>query len=119
MADQCAALEQLLSAHCVERPQGTPALANARVRALLPLVTGWTLLDDGKSIQLKRRCEGFSDAAQTLARIATLADAEDHHPDARIYSYRWLELTLSTHSIGGLSENDFILAAKINRLLGG
>jgi 4a-hydroxytetrahydrobiopterin dehydratase len=111
-------LDDLLNSHCTERPKGTPTLDAARVQELLPLISGWELSDDANSILMRHRCEGFSDAAQVLTRIAALADEEDHHPDARVYSYRWLELTLSTHSIGGLSDNDFILAAKINRLLG-
>jgi 4a-hydroxytetrahydrobiopterin dehydratase len=110
-------LAELLNSHCVERPKGTPTLEPARVQELLPLLPGWELAQEGNAIQMRRRCQGFSDAAQVLTRVAALADAEDHHPDARVYSYRWLELTLSTHSIGGLSDNDFILAAKINRLL--
>jgi len=110
-------LDELLSKHSFERPEGTPTLTPPEVSALLPLVPGWELTDEGKAILMKKRSEGFSDAAGIVARVATLADEEDHHPDVRIYGYRWLELLLSTHSIGGLSENDFIMAAKINRLL--
>jgi 4a-hydroxytetrahydrobiopterin dehydratase len=110
-------LDQLLSKHSFERPAGTPTMTPAQVAGLLPLVPGWDLAEDGKAIIMKKRTEGFSDAAGIVSRVATLADEEDHHPDVRIYGYRWLELLLSTHSIGGLSENDFIMAAKINRLI--
>jgi 4a-hydroxytetrahydrobiopterin dehydratase len=50
-------------------------------------------------------------------RVADLAEEDRHHPDILVFSCRYLGLDLSTHSIGGLSENDFIMAAKINRLL--
>lgn len=90
-----------------------PQVAQAR----LSLVGGWQLADDGKSIYLGKRTANFMAAVEIINRIAALAEAEDHHPDVRIYSYRYLELRLSTHSIGGLSDNDFIMAAKINQLL--
>ena len=49
-------------------------------------------------------------------RIAELAEADGHHPDLHITGYRNLKVDLTTHAIGGLSENDFILAAKINKI---
>ena len=87
-------LDDLLKAHCRGTAQRHANPRPAAVAAMLPLVEGWELVDDGKAIQMKRRCDGFLDAAQVLVKIAALADEEDHHPDARIYSYRWLELTL-------------------------
>jgi 4a-hydroxytetrahydrobiopterin dehydratase len=107
----------LLSRHCRELPAGTPTLDDDAVRRYLPLVSGWQLADDGKALQMTRRCENFMDAIGILNRIAALAEEEQHHPDVRIYSYRQLELTFSTHSIGGLSDNDFIMAARVNKLL--
>ena len=52
-------------------------------------------------------------------RIAEVCEEQDHHPDVHIYNYRWVGLDFSTHSIGGLSENDFIMAAKVNQLAAG
>jgi len=49
--------------------------------------------------------------------VAAVAEEEQHHPDIRVHGYRNVELDLSTHSIGGLTDNDFIMAAKINQLL--
>ena len=51
-----------------------------------------------------------------INKIAAIAEGEDHHPDLRLTGYRKLRIDLSTHAIGGLSENDFILAAKINEV---
>jgi 4a-hydroxytetrahydrobiopterin dehydratase len=108
---------ELLNSHCVERAPGTPPLPATEVERYLKLVRSWTLVEGGKGIRLKQRFDGFTAAVAFVNRVATLAEEEDHHPDVRIYSYRWLDLDLATHSIGGLSENDFIMAAKINRLL--
>jgi len=108
----------LVSRHPVEYPAGTPPLDRAAAERLMAAVPGWTLEDDGKTLRLKRRFEGgFLEAVAFLDKVAPLAEAEDHHPDVRIYSYRWMDLDFSPHSIGGLSDNDFIMAAKVNRLL--
>jgi 4a-hydroxytetrahydrobiopterin dehydratase len=58
----------------------------------------------------------FVAAMQFLNRVAEVAEAEGHHPDFCVH-YNRVDFTLSTHAVGGLSENDFILAAKINSLL--
>jgi len=54
---------------------------------------------------------------ECVNRIAELSEAEGHHPDLHMTGYRNLKIELTTHAIGGLSENDFILAAKIDALL--
>jgi len=58
----------------------------------------------------------FSAAFDFMNRIAEVAEADDHHPDLHLTGYRKLRIELATHAIGGLSENDFILAAKIDQL---
>ncbi len=58
----------------------------------------------------------FLDAVALIQKIASIAEAEDHHPDLHLTNYKKLTIELSTHAIGGLSENDFILAAKIDQL---
>lgn len=110
-------LAELLAKRCVERPKGSPVLSRAEAEALLALVPGWEMAEDGKSLRWRRRFRSFAEAVAFLNRVAALAESEGHHPDIRLHSYRWLELELSTHSLGGLSENDFILAAKTNQLL--
>jgi 4a-hydroxytetrahydrobiopterin dehydratase len=110
-------VEELLEGHPVELPKGTPVLPQRSVTRLLSLVPGWELGTDKKSIRCRRRTANFMEAIALLNRIAELAEAEQHHPDVRIYGYRNLELVFSTHSIGGLSANDFIMAAKVNQLL--
>ncbi len=111
-------VEELLNSHCVEMKAGTPPLSDSEVEDYLKLVPGWALAEEGKAIRLKQRfAGGFAAAVGFVDRVAEIAEAEDHHPDLRIYSYRWLDLDFGTHSIGGLSKNDFIMAARVNRLL--
>ena len=65
---------------------------------------------------LSLRAEDFVTALDFFERIAKIAEDEDHHPDLHLTGYRNIAIELSTHAIGGLSENDFILAAKIDQL---
>jgi len=85
-----------------------------RVAGLARQVPRWTIAEE----RLKRRVTfaGFVDAIRFVDRMAELAEAEDHHPDFCVH-YRDVDLSIWTHAVGGLSENDFILAAKIDELL--
>lgn len=83
--------------------------------AYLSQVLGWELDDAGKKISKKYEFKEFKEAMAFVNQVAELAESEGHHPDISI-SYAKVHLELSTHAIGGLSENDFILAAKINQL---
>lgn len=83
---------------------------------LLRELDGWELVD-GPRLRKTVTCKDFLDAIHLMQRIAPVAEAEDHHPDLHLTGYRRLTIELSTHAIGGLSENDFILAAKIEPLL--
>ncbi len=76
----------------------------------------WQLSDDGKLITRKWKLKNFVEAMKLANRIGELAEQEQHHPDLHITGYRQLRVDLTTHAIGGLSENDFILAAKIDQL---
>ncbi len=92
---------------------GTP-LARESVEQLAREVPQWRLQDG--SIERTFTRQDFRQAMDFVDRVAKLAEEQDHHPDISI-SYNKVKLTLSTHKIGGLSRNDFILAAKIDRLL--
>ena len=76
-------------------------------------VPQWTLSE--KLIEREFKFKDFCQAMAFVNRVADAANEQDHHPDIQIL-YNCVRLTLSTHKIGGLSRNDFILAAKINRL---
>ena len=101
---------------CVPCEGGATPLPESASRALLKELRDWELVD-GKAIRKTVKCKDFLDAISLIQRIAPLAEAEDHHPDLHLTGYRKLTVELSTHAIGGLSENDFILAAKIDQLL--
>jgi 4a-hydroxytetrahydrobiopterin dehydratase len=101
---------------CVACAPGTPALAADRIAALhTQLAPDWRIAEDGKSL---RRAYGFADFYETMAfvnAVAWIANVEDHHPDLEV-GYNYCRVTFATHSIGGLSENDFICAAKLDAL---
>lgn len=103
---------------CKSCEGGVAPLPESAARALLRDVEGWELAADGKAIRKTVKCKDFLDAVSLIQRIAPVAEAEDHHPDLHLTGYRKLTIELSTHAIGGLSENDFILAAKIDQVLG-
>ena len=108
-------MSDLTQRACQPCKAGTPPLAPERARQLLAAVSGWELVD-GTMIRKQLTLADFMSVIRCVQRIAELAEAEDHHPDLHITSYRKLAIELSTHAIGGLSENDFILAAKIDAL---
>jgi len=102
---------------CVPCEGGATPLPESAARALLKDLSAWELVD-GKRLRKALTCKDFMDAVGLIQKIAPIAEAEDHHPDFHLTGYRRLAVELSTHAIGGLSENDFILAAKIDQLLG-
>ena len=107
---------ELTSKTCVPCRGGVPPLTEEEARRFAEAVPAWALLQNG--VRLVRRFEfrDFKAAMEFVNRVADLAEEEGHHPDIAIH-WNKVELTLWTHKIGGLHENDFILAAKIDRLL--
>ena len=87
-----------------------------RPKRLLGRVEGWALSHDGKRIRREWTVKNFMAAIDFFNKVAALAEQEGHHPDLHLEGYRNVAVELWTHAIGGLSENDFILAAKINQL---
>ncbi len=75
----------------------------------------WALTADGRTLKKGYKLKGFVGAVDFVNRIKDVAEDEDHHPDLEV-GYGKVTVRLSTHAIGGLSENDFIVAAKIDRL---
>lgn len=104
---------ELIRKSCAPCERGTDPLSEERVEALLPAVPGWECREG-----MLRRTFTFKNYYQTMAfvnAVAWIAHREDHHPDLEV-SYRTCGIRYATHSIGGLSENDFICAAKVNAL---
>ncbi len=77
---------------------------------------GWQIDSTGKIISRDFLMKNFMAAIRLINKVAEVAEEENHHPDIHLVGYRKLRIDLSTHAIGGLSENDFIVAAKINQL---
>jgi len=108
--------EDLTKKFCLPCSGIGSALPAAKVQKYLDTLPDWQLEGDGKTIFRKYTMKNFVAAVKFINQIAALAEIENHHPDIHLTGYRQLTVELSTHAINGLSENDFILAAKINQL---
>ncbi len=106
----------LVGRHCVACERGTPPLTEAQAREYLAQTPDWELRE-AKSLRRRFRFADFRAAMTFVNAIADLAKAEGHHPDFRV-SYNRVTVDLTTHAIGGLSDNDFIMAARIDALTG-
>ncbi len=98
---------------CKPVKAGDVPLSRKEAEELLREVPKWTLGE--KTTGREFRFKDFRQAMDFVNNVAALANEQDHHPDIYIY-YNKVQLTLSTHKIGGLSKNDFIVAAKIDLL---
>jgi 4a-hydroxytetrahydrobiopterin dehydratase len=107
-------MNELAKRKCIPCEKGVPALTQKQVNDLLPSVPQWTVDGGGKKIRREWRVKDFAEALAFFQRIAQIAEMEDHHPDLHLTGYRNVLIEISTHAVGGLTENDFILAAKID-----
>ncbi len=106
-------MNDLTQKRCVSCEGGVPPLAKPEVEKLLAQVPGWSL--SGKWITKEFSFKNFVEAMKYVNRAGDLAEGEGHHPDIHIH-YNRVRFDIWTHAINGLSENDFILAAKIDAL---
>jgi 4a-hydroxytetrahydrobiopterin dehydratase len=107
---------ELTSKHCQPCEGGVAPLSTEEVRDHLAAVPQWHLTPDRQRIRREWRVKDFTTALDFFNRIGRVAEEEDHHPDLHLMGYRNVAIELSTHAVQGLTENDFILAAKIDRL---
>lgn len=105
-------MADLTQQHCVPCEGGVPPMSRAEAEAKLAEVPGWTLRDDAREISREFKFKNFKQALAFVNHIGAIAEAEGHHPDLEL-GWGRVGVRLSTHAIGGLSLNDFILAAKI------
>jgi 4a-hydroxytetrahydrobiopterin dehydratase len=108
--------DQLTTKKCVPCEGGIEKYTLEQAQEQLALLVGWTLTHDGLRIRKDWTVKNFTAGIEFLGRVAELAEEEGHHPDLHLESYRKVWIEVWTHAIGGLSENDFILAAKIDQL---
>ena len=102
---------------CVPCEGGTKPLTRFEFQIYLDSVKDWQVINDEKAIQKELTLKNFKEVVKFINQIAEIAESEGHHPDLSLHDYKKLTITISTHAIGGLSINDFILAAKIDLLL--
>ena len=105
--------EELTKKHCKPCEGGTAPLSRGQAEEILKKLTGWTLSEDGKAIRKEYQFKNFREVITFFNRIAEVSEQENHHPDLKM-GYSRVGVELSTHALKGLSENDFILAAKFD-----
>lgn len=108
--------EELTKKRCVPCEGGVPKLTPQQVETYLKSLSGWSVTDDGQRIRKEWRMKDFMRGMSFLNKAAAVAEDENHHPDLHLVGYRNVAVEIWTHAIGGLSENDFILAAKIDQI---
>ncbi len=109
-------MSDLVSRRCVSCEGGIPKLSEEGILQLLTEVPGWLLVEEGAALS---RTFAFKDYWQTLAfvnAVSWIAHTEDHHPDMSVH-YNRVVVRWNTHAVGGLTDNDFICAAKVTALL--
>jgi 4a-hydroxytetrahydrobiopterin dehydratase len=108
--------DQLTKKKCVPCEGGVPKYSREEAEEQLKKLDGWKLTNDGQRIRKDWTVKNFLAGMSFFEKVAELAEAEQHHPDLHLWGYKNLWIEIWTHAIGGLSENDFILAAKIDEL---
>jgi len=104
----------LKSKKCKPCEGGTKPMNSKEAKSHLKFAKGWAL--EKNEISANMKFKDFKGSIAFVGKVAKIAEQEGHHPDISIHDWNQVRLTLSTHAIGGLSINDFIVAAKINAL---
>ena len=103
---------------CVPCRGGVPPMTGEAALAMMDQVPGWELIDAGTKLRRTLSTPNFVRAQAIAIEVGELAEAEAHHPDI-CYGWGYCTVIFYTHKIGGLHENDFIMAAKVNQLVSG
>ncbi|MEZ5585275.1 MAG: 4a-hydroxytetrahydrobiopterin dehydratase, partial [Candidatus Competibacteraceae bacterium] len=96
---------------CVPCQGGIPPLAQEEAESLLAQIPGWSLTQEGTRLERRFAFKSFAAALEFVNRVGELAEQEDHHPDIS-FGWGYANVVYYTHKIGGLHENDFVMAAK-------
>ncbi|NNJ25319.1 4a-hydroxytetrahydrobiopterin dehydratase [Alienimonas chondri] len=113
---QSPTVESLRGGRCVPCEGGVPTLSEQAVAERIELLDEWDTTDDGAAICRQWNVGTFAKGLAFFNQVGDLAEAEGHHPDLHLTGYRHATVVLTTHAAGGLTDNDFILAAKIDAL---
>lgn len=109
-------MNTFLNRKCKPCEGGMPPMTSQEIEKSLAEMSDWVLDAGGSRIRASYVMKNFMEAVHLIGDIAGIAESEDHHPDIFLTGYRNLTVELTTHAINGLSENDFIVAAKIEAL---
>lgn len=110
-------MNDLRNKHCQPCEGGVEPLDGKHVQEhMMKLDAAWKVSSDGKQLRREYRFKNFYHTMSFVNAVAHIANREDHHPDLSV-GYNYCHLVYTTHAIGGLSENDFICAAKVDALL--
>jgi 4a-hydroxytetrahydrobiopterin dehydratase len=107
-------MSELASRDCVPCRGGVPPLAGEEIKKLQSKVEGWGVVNE-HHLRKEYKFEDFKEAQSFVNRVGQLAEEQGHHPDI-CFGWGRAEITIWTHKIDGLTESDFILAAKIDAL---
>ena len=107
-------MSELADKRCVPCRGGVPPLKGAELEELMGQVPGWEVADE-HHLRKEFRVQNFRAALDFVNRVGELAEEQAHHPDIA-FGWGWVEIVIFTHKIDGLTESDFILAAKVDRL---
>ncbi len=108
--------EQLVAKKCAPCEGGVEPSTREEAEAQLAQLSGWRITHEGKRIRKEWTVKNFLAGMRFFEAVARISEEEGHHPDLHLEGYRNVWIEIWTHAIGGLSENDFILAAKIDEL---
>jgi 4a-hydroxytetrahydrobiopterin dehydratase len=109
-------MRELLEKRCIELKPGTPPLDLPVVSRYLAELPGWALEPDARKIAKSYEFKNFHETMEFVNAMAWVIHREDHHPDLEL-SYKRCRVVFWTHTVGGVSENDLICAAKIDELV--
>jgi 4a-hydroxytetrahydrobiopterin dehydratase len=105
----------LLKESCTPATKGEAVLDSSSAKELVTLLENWELATDNQSITRSFKFKNYYETISFVNSVAWIANQQDHHPDLYV-TYNQCKITYTTHSVGGLSRNDFICAARINQL---
>lgn len=108
--------EDLAQRTCTPCKGGTPPMGDEAAKALMAQLDGWQFRHSGKAIRRRFEFKGFLKAVEMANLAAWVGNSQGHHPDIT-FGYGYCEVVFTTHAAGGLTENDFICAARLDALL--
>ncbi len=108
-------MQPLTQQKCVPCEGGTKPLTRTEFQQFLDAVNGWSAVNNDLVIEKNFKFKDFKAALSFIIKVGEIAESEGHHPDIYLHNWNKVKIILSTHAIGGLSINDFILAAKIEQ----